>query len=199
MGARQSEEERKAGLSFVIGTEKVHVVILKAQDLAQRNSIIDTMLNLPSLRSTYQLLYLAVPRLLGATIDSATFRSHGIGLLLFDERRIDEAVTPQTARPGIVEMTTRTQEATIAAELATLKSMYSQMEKDFAQLREDLRRMSASEIGSERVPTSLVAPQEPAFAHSVGERMGLPSYFSNNPWLDVLSKRGRTENDLIAG
>jgi len=28
---------------------------------------------------------------------------------------------------------------------------------------------------------------------------GLPSFFTNNPWLDVLSKRGRPEDPPLAG
>lgn len=76
----------------------LHVAILKPADLVVRNRIIDTVLTLSSLRTSSRLVYLAAPRLLGATLDASMFRAHGIGLLLFDDRRIDEAVAAQPAQ-----------------------------------------------------------------------------------------------------
>jgi hypothetical protein len=202
MGAQQADnrDDLSPGLSFTIGTENVRVVFLRAQDFAQRNCIIDTVLNLSSLRNSYQLLYLAAPRLLGATIDAAIFRAHGIGLLLFDERRIDEAVTAQPVHTTFVQATSQTHPS-VVTELATLKSMYGEMERTIAKLREDLRDFKdtprRAEITSEHIrPTSMVS-RDTVFAPI--DRAGLPSYFSNNPWLDVLSKRGRSENEPIAG
>jgi hypothetical protein len=207
MGAQQTENTRQTGLTFISGGDRIYVVVLRAQDFAYRNGIIDTVLNLASLRNSYEFLYLAVPRLLGATIDAAIFRSHGIGLLLFDERRIDEAVAARAVQSTFVQVTSPTGDGSIASELAALKSMYAEMERNLAKLHEDLRkfrdapnkRETSSELNPEHVTTPPMVPGEPVFALPVFERNGLPSYFSNNPWLDVLSKRGRSENELIAG
>ena len=204
MGAQQTEnrDSHSPGLSFTIGTENVRVMFLRAQDFAQRNCIIDTVLNLSSLRNSYELLYLAAPRLLGATIDAAIFRAHGIGLLLFDERRIDEAVTAQSVHATFVQATSQTQDPSVVTELATLKSMYGEMERTIAKLREDLRNFKdtsrTSEATSERFRPPSLTSHDTVFAPTV-DQVGLPSYFSNNPWLDVLSKRGRSENEAIAG
>ncbi len=144
MGAQQipNPDLNQSGLSFLVGADNVHVMVLKAQDLAQRNSIIDTVLKLSSLRNSHQTVYLAAPRLLGATIDASIFRAHGIGLLFFDERRIDEAVAPQPPQAAQPQLTpTPAQDPGLVTELATLKSMYFEMERNLTQLRDDLKNL----------------------------------------------------------
>jgi len=206
MGAQQTPnaDSNQAGLSFLVGGDNVHVMVLKTQDLAQRNSIIDTVLKLSSLRNSYQTVYLAAPRLLGATIDASIFRAHGIGLLFFDERRIHEAVAPQplqTTRPQLTP--TPAQDPGLVSELATLKSMYFEMERNLTQLRDDLRNLHEAPRNGGFAPQLSQPPQEvprePVYAPHITQGGPLPSYFTNNPWLEVLSKRGRSENEPLAG
>jgi hypothetical protein len=225
MGAQQTPntDPNQAGLSFLVGADNVHVLVLKPQDLAQRNSIIDTVLKLSSLRNSYQTVYLAAPRLLGATIDAAIFRAHGIGLLFFDERRIDEAVAPQPLQATRPQAAQPAQDPGLVSELATLKAMYFEMERNMTQLRDDLRNLhDAPRSGGFAPQLSQPAqpvPPEHVFAPNIiqnealhpyfnqvdpppprgGSSGALPSYFTNNPWLEVLSKRGRSENGLLAG
>ncbi len=217
-----NQDPNQAGLSFLVGADNVHVMILKTRDLAQRNSIIDTVLKLSSLRNSYQTVYLAAPRLLGATIDASIFRAHGIGLLFFDERRIDEAVAPQPLQPSRLQTNQLPQDPVLVTELATLKSMYFEMERNLTQLRDDLKNTHETPRIGGLAPQLSQPPQEiprnAVFAPNIaqdealhsyfnqadppsrGESLGaLPSYFSNNPWLEVLSKRGRSENGPLAG
>ena len=206
MGAQQTPnaDSNQTGLSFLDGADQVHVMVLKTQDLAQRNSIIDTVLKLSSLRNSYQTVYLAAPRLLGATIDASIFRAYGIGLLFFDERRIDEAVAPQplqATRPQLIP--SPAQDPGLVSELATLKSMYFEMERNLTQLRDDLKNLHETPRNSGFAPQLSQplqgVPREPVYAPNITQGGPLPSYFSNNPWLDVLSKRGRMENEPLAG
>jgi hypothetical protein len=208
MGAQQTSnaDSNQGGLSFLVGADNVHVMVLKTQDLSQRNSIIDTVLKLSSLRNSYQTVYLAAPRLLGATIDASIFRAHGIGLLFFDERRIDEAVAPQPLQATQPRVTPApAQDSELVNELATLKSMYLEMERNLTQLRDDLKNLHEAPANAGRFasqPSHLPlsgAPHESVFAPNMSPGGALPSYFSNNPWLEVLSKRGRSENEPLAG
>lgn len=205
MGAQQipNPDSNQAGLSFLVGADNVHVMVLKTQDLAQRNSIIDTVLKLSSLRNSYQTVYLAAPRLLGATIDASIFRAHGIGLLFFDERRIDEAVAPQPLQSMRPQTTQPAQDQELVSELATLKSMYFEMERNLTQLRDDLKNLHEAPRTGGFAPQlsqpSQGLPHEPIFAPHISEGGALPSYFTNNPWLEVLSRRGRSENGPFAG
>jgi hypothetical protein len=77
--------------------------------------------------------------------------------------------------------------------------MFLEMERTVARLREDLKSFQGNSNSSPRVLESMAHPtllQQEKFAGTGAE---LPSFFSNNPWLDVLSRRGREESAPIAG
>jgi hypothetical protein len=202
MGAQpvvQNDEEQ--GVSFLLGADKVHVLILKPDEMAQRNAILDALLSLSTLKFTYHLVYLATPRLFGTSIDASIFRARGIGLLFYDERRIDEAVpaqtrTEQTPRPP------QQADSTLVTELATLRTMYLEMERTISQLRNDLTTLRIPQPIQDPQPRSPVPTHEMQsqsnFPTGLIHTGALPSYFVNNPWLDVLSKR-RGEREPIAG
>jgi hypothetical protein len=203
MGAELTGNGNKEqGLSFQLGREKAHVLVLKPEELAQRNAILDAILNLSALRYTYQLVYLAAPRLFGASVDAMMFRSRGIGLLFYDERRIDEAVPAQSLQPEQATARSPDDDKAVVTELATLRTMYVEMERTINQLRDDLSSLHNPRPVREEpriLPATEVITTPPSFHQdriNVGE---LPSYFVNNPWLDVLAKRGSGERERIAG
>jgi hypothetical protein len=205
MGAQETEraEIPQNNIAFLSGSEKVHVVILRNEDFIQRNKVIEAILSLTSLRNSTHLLYLAAPRLLGGSIDAAIFKPYGIGLLLFDERRIDEAVPPQPVQPAQTMQKSQNADPGVLTELATLRSMYAEMQRNMAALREDLKtfqRDSESRTNTtEPTPPSRISRPESMFANPSFSGGQLPSFFANNPWLDVLSKRGRPGDEPIAG
>jgi hypothetical protein len=200
MGAQPDNHPTDAGsLSLIAGNQKLQVAILKNDAIIQRNRILETILALNAKREAFNLVYLAAPKLIGAVMDAALFRSHGIGLVLFDERRIDEVVPPQTFQvPTSQEPMSRLQDQEVAKELAALRSMYAEMERSMTSLREELkdikemRRTVDPEIEPVNGQRRVLATQ------MLTGRGSLPSFFSNNPWLDVLSKRGRTEEEPFA-
>ena len=202
MGAQPVEPPQNAptGLTLILGQERVHVMILNNDVFLRGGKVIESIMTLTSLRDSVNQLYLAAPRLLGTTVEAEIFRSQGIGLLLYDNRRIDEAVAPQTFRLRRSESATPDQGETLLNELAALKSMYLEMERDVSKLREELKtyqeRISSISTIPERIASPSLLPQEPRYT---GPSAELPSFFSNNPWLEVLSKRGREEASAIAG
>lgn len=202
MGAQPLDPIQNAppGLTLSLGSDKVHVAILMNDAFLQRGKIIESVMNLSSVRDSVNQLYLAAPRLLGTTIDAEVFRSHGIGLLLFDDRRIDETVEPQSIHRPQPEQGAEKLDQAIVSEVETLRSMYLEMERTVSKLREDLKsfqeNFSYAPSAPERISQPPIFHQEPKLAGGSAE---LPSFFSNNPWLDVLSRRGREEATPIAG
>lgn len=205
MGAKQTDDsdESQSEIKFQVGSEKTVVLILRPEVLTNRNAILDAILNLSALREAYQLVYLAVPRLVGATLDATVFRTRGIGLLFFDERRIDEAVAPQLSRPVPLTAVVPAPSSEISMELANLRSLYAEMEQNFNRLRDDVKNIHGSREARQELPP-LVQPlsdagSEQLFTRSPVHSGQLPSYFTNNPWLEVLSKRGNGVHEPIAG
>jgi len=203
MGAQQDTDPAEPGtLSLVAGNQKLRVAILKNDAFIQRNKTLEIILTLTAQRGTSSLVYLAAPRLLGTAIDAALFRSHGIGFIIFDERRIEEVVAPQPAQASRThETSSYGTDAAVATELATLKSMYAEMERNITRLREELKgfqempRCVPNHLTDETINQQALLQSNSIFTNQGAQ---LPSFFSNNPWLDVLSKRGRFEEDRIA-
>jgi len=200
MGAQQaSEKPTSASLSFTIGNQRVNVVVARNDELTQ-SAIIESILGLAALRTSSDQLYLAAPRLLGATVDAGIFRSHGIGLILYDERRIHEAVPPQIIQTTQPAPLLPSPDPSTIAQLTELKSMYFEMKNAIAKLGEEMKALQ--ETPKEPlapyidIPHQTAIHEEPAFNRNAAQ---LPSFFTNNPWLDVLSKRGRDHGEPFAG
>lgn len=199
MGAQQGEPNPAIpGLSLDLGKEKINVVILSNDAYSQRGRIIDAILELTALRTKSNLLYLAAPRLLGTAIDAAVFRSHGIGLLLFDDRRIEELVAPQATQPPQQAETFQPSDTNVLTEISMLRSMYIEMQRNILKLREELKdfrqTVNSASDPAQSTQRGIIA-SEPVFAVQ-GDQ--LPSFFTNNPWLDLLSKRGRDGESIAA-
>lgn len=207
MGALE-DSSSPGTLSFVMGSEHTLVSVLAFTDIIQRNRIIDTLLRLSSLRSGGTQLYVAAPSFLAATLDSQILRSSGIGLLLYDDRRIEEIVKPEPAQSaiGIHQASSASMDGMLIAELTALKLKYAELEKNLSCMMTKISSLQdgVSSSGSSTILRdsadvqafgSLQRP-EAAFQTGVLSASDLPSFFTNNPWLEVLSHRGRTEPPL---
>jgi len=206
MGAKHNASlSNPATLSFLMDNERTLVSVLAVTDIIERNRVIDTLLHLSSLRTEGTQVYVAAPKLFGATLDSQILRSSGIGLLLYDDRRIEETLKPQPvdrSKETTQAIQDHNSDTVLLAELATLKSKYAELERTMSQLmaefksfRENTPTSIPGSSASDRAPFDLLRqPETPS-----GILGALPSFFINNPWLDVLSKRGRMETTTIAG
>jgi hypothetical protein len=209
MGARQNvDSPHPEALSFLIENDCVLVSILTVADIIQRNRVIDILLRTSSLRSQGTQLYVAAPKLLGATLDAQVLRSSGIGLLLYDDRRIEE-----TIKPEIIDAPSQTHtpmdsapDLTLRSELTMLKAKYTEIENnmdrmiaEFKTLQENLTHVTNSKASPDRASFEPIRSSETPFQGSVLAHGPLPSFFTNNPWLDVLSKRGKVEAAPLAG
>jgi len=210
MGAVGNETASNPGtLSFIMGNERALVGVLTITDIIQRNRIIDTLLHLSSLRTEGTQPYIAAPRLLGATLDSKILRSSGIGLLLYDDRRIEETVKPEPIQrtTGNHASPSTSTDTALIAELAALKLMYSELEKNMSRMMNEFKSLQEGSLSSTTISRdpdpvrTFCSPQRPetAFQTGVLDESALPSFFTNNPWLDVLSKRGKAGGPPLAG
>ena len=186
-----------AGISFLNQSEKIHVTVVGQDAFLQRGKLLESILNLSTIASSVNKVYLAAPRLLGTAIDTEVFRVRGFGLLLFDERRIDEVLAPQVIPKQPLEPIKRDLDRALAEELASLRSMYLELRGSFDRLHAELESLkSVSGLAlTGPIHTRQLQPHPPLQA----TQNGLPSFFANNPWLEVLSQRGREESAPIAG
>ena len=202
MGAQQCVDEGSdpRSLSFKLGNETIRVVTLRKEEILESSKVLDTILYVTSLRQRADVLYLAAPRLLATTLDNQIFKTHGLGLILFDDRRIEETIEGRTKpalEPKPINATVPDQN--LLSEFTALKSMYAQMEQAIENMREEMKAISqnaATKTIEPRPPIRMEPIEHPPTTYSITPHPAqgpLPSFFNNNPWLEVLSRRGRAE------
>lgn len=176
--------------NIVVTDASGHATIVPVEEhqLSDRNVLVDTLITASTLRSESNRVYLAVPRLFVAAYDAKPFQRQGIGLLAYDSRRIEEILE---AKPP--ENITRNPAPNnpvpneIEAELVRLRNAYSTLEESVRTLRHELSsfRKNGPVLQVGPPPRLNGAPTSPLSAE------GPASFFSGNPWLEVLSKRGK--------
>ena len=209
-GLSIEQSSNPGSLCFVSSSERTYVSILTPSDIIQRNRVIDALLRLSSLRFEGTQPYIAAPRILSAALDSQTLRSSGIGLLVYDERRIEEVIKPGPIQASNIQQKptpVNTDNQPLLTELAELKSRYFELEQNMTRMMVEFKSIQLHALNStqpshtslsEHFDTLQPSPMT-CDQRKLQEGGPLPSFFVNNPWLDVLSKRGKTEDHLIAG
>ena len=204
MGAQQCSVQNpdQRSLSFKLGNETILVVTLRKEEILESSKVLDTILYVASLRQRADVLYLAAPRLLATTLDSQIFKTHGLGLILFDDRRIEETIEGRI-RPELAPkpINIALPDQNLLSEFTTLKSMYTQIEKTIENMREEMKTISETTMArtTERPPVRMESTEPPSlpptpYTMTPHPAQGpLPSFFNDNPWLEVLSRRGRVE------
>jgi hypothetical protein len=199
MGAQQDPDDvsDRRRLSFKLANETIRVVIIRNEEILQRSRIIETILHVTSLKKPLTALYLAAPRILATIIDDHILRDYGLGLLLFDDRRIEETIEAKINSELIAAPVNLEPDKNLHSEFTELKSMYVQMEKTIEAMREEIRTMNQNTTRtSEPPPPTRIESQPPRarpYVIPTPNEGPLPSFFNNNPWIEVLSRRGRVE------
>jgi len=203
MGAQHTgDSSDRRTLSFKLENKTIEVVIIRNEEILEKGKVIETILHTTTLKKPSTALYLAAPRLLATILDEHILKTHGLGLLLFDDRRIEETIEGQITSPELngTAINAVVPDPNLLSEFAILKTKYTQMEKTVETLREEIKTITrnatvrttspsiCNRIDPQPSPQPYVDPTNPS---------SLPSFFNNNPWLEVLSRRGRTE-ELVA-
>ena len=175
----------------------VCVVILDHARWADRRAVMDSIMRASACAGKASRTYLALPKTAASLADAGLFQEYGIGLFTYDQRNVEEALP---ARYFEISDSAASLGETVAAggqlrnELRELHSELGMLQRVVQQLKEELASLAKSVASKEFVRT--VAPHNSLQGVHVVE--SLPTFFSGNPWLEVLSRRGR-EEAAIAG
>ena len=130
-------------------------------------------------------------------------------MILYDDRQIEEITKPEPIRCSATtpqEQSVPIKDSRLVDELVELKSMYAELKRNIATMRDEIKSTQPNDLNPISTPRN--SPDEHYFTiqrpaapinSNENELASLPSFFINNPWLDVLSKRGRAEAPLLAG
>ena len=171
------------------------VRILEEDELSSRNSVLEAVLSTASLMNRVNHVYLALPKLVSSTIESNIIEEHGIGLVVYDQKTVEEVVVPkylQIANQGST-MTVANGEShqALIEEIGALRGRLKFLEEAIESLKSEVAYLRSWKPSATHVGAVTSLPITPVFE-------GAPSFIKDNPWIDVLSKRGRENDRLVS-
>jgi len=169
----------------------VRVVILDESGWADRQAFLSSIMKATALAGKSNRTYLALPKNAASLTDARLFHERGIGLFTYDHRNVEEALPARYFETANVAVP-QTNEATndrFENEIRELRAQIDTLERTVQSLSEELmslRRMPSTPEPDEAFPPTRTLPPIAAAGN-------LPTFFSGNPWIEVLSRRGREE------
>lgn len=179
----------------VSDSRSVSVVLpLTKEQVLNGNALLRVIVNAASHRGRANRIYVAVPKLYAASLDGGVLQENGIGLIVYDAKRVFESIP---ARDVILRAETEDQSsAELKSEVAELRSRVESLEGALLSASKEIRELKDSVKELKRGPSRGRAREGRPEISVVAEvphkadRSGLPSFLRSNPWVEVLSTRG---------
>jgi len=180
--------EEKPDLAVTDGKATTYLKVFRRDDLQDRNTLLQVALRALSYTAVANRVYLVLPKVQAAVLDAAVLREKGLGLIVYDSKAIEEVLPARLFEHESVG-------ARPSADLERLRSRISALEQTVEALVSELSKIKSVKL--EQLEIKRTHPETPAIAGRE-KPQPLPSFLQDNPWLDILSKRGK-ESDQIAG
>jgi hypothetical protein len=168
----------------------VRVVILDESGWANRQAFLNAIMKATALAGKWNRTYLALPKSAASLTDARLFHERGIGLLTYDHRNVEEALPARYFEMATVAVRQRNEAADdrFENEIRELRAQIDTLERTVQSLSEELMAMRRMHFPEpvETLPTRDTLP-------SITAADNPPTFFAGNPWVEVLSKRGREE------
>jgi uncharacterized coiled-coil protein SlyX len=202
------EYEGERELVLIEGNNKVYVRI-SSEEFPTESYIIDELSAAMKNRLKYNKAYIAFPRNARGLINGKLFKSHWVGVYLYDvssalsdpDRAVEELIPSipiQLPQGGNEEIEKRLSE--IEKTIAELRSAVDGLNiktlmRDVAELREKLLRMESTindliNRVSRLERVGITAANTAQVSTEGGGGGELPDFLSDNPWIEVLRRRG---------
>ena len=184
--------------AFLNGEYRTAVKVLSLEDLEDRNILLQSLLEAASKPRSHSRIYVAMPKLLASVIDGKILEEIGLGLLIYDERNVEEAIPAKVMKPKTVQKVPAAVgvDPSITRELQLLKMEISELRETVEKLKRELDGLRGGvkphreEKGKREVKMEVkISSSQPS---------GLPSFFQDNPWLSVLSQRGKETGEIAS-
>lgn len=193
--SQPSEVGSSSDLFFIGEGTSVRVVVLERALWADRQAIMDSVMRASASAGKVSRTYLALPKTAASITDARLFQERGIGLFTYDQRNIEEALPAryfENASP-IPPQVNGAATNELENELRELRAEFDMLQRDMRQLKEELASSKNAPTPSQIVTTFTARTPLP----EVQVAENLPTFFTGNPWVEVLSKRGREEPAFV--
>ncbi len=172
-------------LAFTDGERKVYVKIITVEGLNERNTLLNSILKSVTFLKRANMVYVTLPKLYASIFDAKIFYENGIGLMTYDEKAVQEVIMPKVfaheSQNNLAELPVRFLE-----EINDLKDRLSALEQEVSALKVELSELRHARANIDSRPQSLEMENR-----RITRYEDVPEFMKNNPWIEILSKRGR--------
>ena len=174
-------ERKKGELVFTDGVGTVYLRVLELNGLDERNRLLETIADSVEQTSVASKVYLALPKLCATILDAAILREKGLGLMVYDSRGVEEVLPAR-----LFDHTPPEPKNTL--ELEQLRRRISALEQTVEVLNSELSKIRSTRPMQLNTRTAQISA-----AHTIEAQKPevLPSFLQDNPWVDILARRGR--------
>jgi hypothetical protein len=174
------------------------ILHLSKDELVSGNELLRTLVNATAHRGKANRLYIAIPKVYAASVDGGVLQENGIGLIVYDEKRVFESIPPREVRLDESEDMESTRE--LMSELSELRARVKSLEGALLSASREIRELkdAVKELRSRQPRKATVSAERSRIRVAMEVPQGegkpdLPSFLRGNPWVEVLSERGEEE------
>jgi hypothetical protein len=175
------------------------ILHLTKEELLNGNVLLRTVVNAAAHRGRANRLYIAIPKLYAASVDGAVLQENGIGLVVYDEKRVFESIPAKNVELDAAQSQGGSL-SEVRSELAETRERMNSLEAALLSASREIRdlREAVRELRSQRPARATVRAEKSRARVTVEVPEGLreerlPSFLRENPWVEVLSGRGEEE------
>lgn len=188
-------DEELGELVLSNGRDNVLVKIIFEDD-ADKTLLYEELASIVEKASEYNMVYIAAPRALGESVETASFMKKGVGLILYDDYSADEKIPARTYRRTLAKQDQEVIRVQFDEKnirrieflIRELSERIDSLEKAYFSLLREVREIkSLLEKRTMIIEKPLEKP--PGKVEEYVESGDLPSFLRDNPWIEILSKR----------
>lgn len=180
------KDNLKPDIAFTDSNNRIFVKIIDSGTLNERSALLDAVMKSVDFLKEANATYLLLPKLYASIIDGKLFYNHGVGLLTYDKRgAIQEIIKPKIFSQINKENLVKIPEETLV-EINNLNKRIRSLEQDFSKLKEELDELRVKKVNIETNEDGSKLYSLNAEIHD-----DAPEFMKDNPWIGILSKRGK--------
>jgi hypothetical protein len=186
--SENQEDKNTPDLIMSDNSNRMYLKIIQKESLSERNKLLSSIMKSVSYLLEANLVYLALPKLYASILDGKVFRENGLGLLIYDDKGAPEEVIQPKIFPNKLTSTSSTSTIPIKLmdEINSLKDNLHSLEIEVNMLKDLVNNLKSNQKTVE-VESQIKKVQVEQRADSTD----FPEFMRDNPWVEILSKRGR--------
>jgi len=183
-----NEDKNAPDLIMSNNTNRMYLKIIQKESISERNKLLGSIMKSVSYLLEANIVYLALPKLYASILDGRVFRENGLGVLIYDDRGAPEEVIQPKIFPN--KQTSASSTSTIPIkmmeEINSLKDNLHSLEIEVNILKDLVSNLKSNQKIIEIEPQIKKVKVE-----QKTDSTDFPEFMRDNPWVEILSKRGR--------